>query len=78
MKEEYEERKIAAKRIKQIGIALMLISIPVALYFAYLEKEVRMFVSFAVFATLGLIQYQIGALMSNQNYILRKVTDRDE
>jgi len=75
---DYEEAKIAATRVEQMGVFLMIISVPVALYFAYLEEEIKMFVSFAAFATLGLIQYQIGALMSNQNYLLRKVIDRDE
>lgn len=70
---DYEEAKIAATRIKQIGLFLMIISVPVAGYFAYLDKEIKMFVSFAAFASLGLIQYQIGALMSNQNYVLSKV-----
>ena len=70
---DYEEAKIAATRIKQIGLFLMIISVLVAGYFAYLDKEIKMFVSFAAFASLGLIQYQIGALMSNQNYVLSKV-----
>ena len=74
----YEEAKIAATRIKQMAVFLMIISVPIAGYFAYLDKEIKMFVSFAAFASLGLIQYQIGALMSNQNYLLRKVIDRDE
>ena len=72
---DYEEAKIAATRVEQMGVFLMIISVPVALYFAYLEEEIKMFVSFAAFASLGLIQYQIGALMSNQNYILRKVLE---